>query len=173
MRKFAVGLNALVVASAITCDAANAGRQGFVHPPVFFHRPFFFHQPFFGNRTFFSFSFPVIFPPVFAPYYPAYYPSYDYGGGYAPTTSIQQAPGPAAAQYSYYCNSPKGYYPYVQSCPAGWYPVPTTPPRHRHLTLPRHSSIARITFDADFGSTQLFGECRSASRCPTGASGAG
>jgi hypothetical protein len=142
MRKFAVGLMALVVASAITCDAANVGWQGFVRPPVFFHRafffhrPFFFHQPFFANRTFFNFSFPVIFPPVFAPYYPAYYPryyvphnpSYDIGGGYMPTTPIQQAPGSAAAQYWYYCNSPKGYYPYVQSCPAGWYPVPATPP---------------------------------------------
>jgi hypothetical protein len=27
----------------------------------------------------------------------------------------------------YYCDSAKGYYPYVKECPEGWRPVPATP----------------------------------------------
>jgi len=138
MRKFAVGLMVLVLASVITCDAANAGRQSFFRSPVFFpqplfsHQPFFSHKPFFGNRTFFLFSFPAIFAPYYLTYYPLYYapyyPSDDYRGGYAPTTSTQQAPEPAAPQVWYYCNPATGYHPYVQSCRAGWYQVSTTAP---------------------------------------------
>jgi hypothetical protein len=30
--------------------------------------------------------------------------------------------------YWYYCQSPAGYYPYVQQCSAPWQPVPATPP---------------------------------------------
>lgn len=42
------------------------------------------------------------------------------------------APGPAEsvpppAQYWYYCDAARGYYPYVPSCPAGWRMVPSTP----------------------------------------------
>jgi len=39
-----------------------------------------------------------------------------------------QAPPPP--QYWYYCEDPKGYYPYVQQCPGGWMQVvpSTTPP---------------------------------------------
>ena len=34
--------------------------------------------------------------------------------------------GPGATWY--YCNDPKGYYPYVRSCNGRWEPVPATPP---------------------------------------------
>ena len=145
MRKLALGLMASVLVSLIASHAANAGRQVFFHRPVFFHqrvffhRPFFFHQrfffhqPFFFHRpvffqpTFFSFGFfgfPLIFPPpVFAPAYSAYAdPTYE------PTTAVQQTSGVAPTPYWYYCDAPKGYYPYVQSCSAGWRQVPTMPP---------------------------------------------
>jgi hypothetical protein len=39
---------------------------------------------------------------------------------------------PADPNYWYYCENPKGYYPYVQNCPGGWMkvvPQPTTPGR--------------------------------------------
>ena len=62
------------------------------------------------------------------PWYPfGYYP--------APTAVIQQPPvyvqppqeGP---NYWYYCENPKGYYPYVQNCPYGWMKVvPDTTPQ--------------------------------------------
>ena len=58
---------------------------------------------------------------------PPVYPAYP-----APVV-IQQSP-PAyiqqeapAQQYWYYCDNPKGYYPYVQQCPAGWLKVVPSP----------------------------------------------
>lgn len=42
----------------------------------------------------------------------------------------QAAPEPAPAQqYWYYCNSAKGYYPYVKECPGGWQKVLPEPAR--------------------------------------------
>ncbi len=66
-------------------------------------------------------------------YYPGYYP-YAYEPA-APVTVIQQpsapaaAPAPSTAQTWYYCDSSKGYYPYVQTCNTGWRQVPAAPPR--------------------------------------------
>jgi hypothetical protein len=70
-----------------------------------------------------------------------------YGGGYygypsttivtvpvTPPVYIQQA-APVIQQnpsgYWYYCNSPQGYYPYIQQCPNGWQQVEPTPPPPR------------------------------------------
>lgn len=71
------------------------------------------------------------------PYYPPY-PAYGYAPSYAPSyyppsppvTMAQQGPppGPAPVQYWYYCDNPRGYYPYVQNCGTGWKPVPAQPP---------------------------------------------
>ncbi len=71
-----------------------------------------------------------------APVYPypspalVYYddPVYDEG---PPPYSYDAAPpqsAPPVEQSWYYCDSPKGYYPYVRSCPDGWRAVPATPP---------------------------------------------
>lgn len=38
------------------------------------------------------------------------------------------APPAAATGTWYYCDSAKGYYPYVSQCPEGWRSVPATPP---------------------------------------------
>jgi hypothetical protein len=77
------------------------------------------------------------------PYYPYYYPPYPayYAppAGYAPPTGYAPPPGsapgaPAQAavapppQYWYYCDSPQGYYPYVQNCGSTWKQVAATPP---------------------------------------------
>lgn len=49
-----------------------------------------------------------------------------------PMVIVQQPSGPQSAvppvQSWYYCEAPKGYYPYVASCPGGWRPVSPTPP---------------------------------------------
>jgi len=53
----------------------------------------------------------------------------------APQTSPPPPPAPAAsqpvvapaAQYWYYCDASKTYYPYVASCSSGWRQVPATP----------------------------------------------
>lgn len=59
-------------------------------------------------------------------YYPA--PVYPYPNPYTPPVVVQTTPGPAPAQYWYYCTASKAYYPYVAECPGGWQPVPVTPP---------------------------------------------
>ena len=56
-------------------------------------------------------------------------PWYPYGYYPQPPTVVQQAPvyvepqqqkEEEAANYWYYCENPKGYYPYVDRCPSGW-----------------------------------------------------
>ncbi len=46
----------------------------------------------------------------------------------SPSQVVQSAPNTSTLPIWYYCESPKGYYPYVQSCPSGWQKVPATPP---------------------------------------------
>jgi hypothetical protein len=66
--------------------------------------------------------------------YPYYEPPYAYYPAPAPVyyppaapEAAQTSPGPAPAQSWYYCDNPRGYYPYVQSCSTGWRAVPVTP----------------------------------------------
>ena len=54
-------------------------------------------------------------------FYPA--PVYPYPDPYQPPVSeIMPPQGPA--QYWYYCNDPRGYYPYVAQCQTRWQAVP-------------------------------------------------
>lgn len=48
----------------------------------------------------------------------------------APVTYVEQrsAPATGSGNWWYYCETAKGYYPYVKECPAGWQRVPPTPP---------------------------------------------
>jgi hypothetical protein len=46
----------------------------------------------------------------------------------APQPPAAGAPPAAASGTWYYCESAKGYYPYVNQCPEGWKSVPATPP---------------------------------------------
>ncbi|HTT07174.1 MAG TPA: hypothetical protein VMH34_00045 [Gammaproteobacteria bacterium] len=87
-------------------------------------------------------------------WYPYVQPIYPYPDPYIPSTVIVQQPptyvqqqpapppAPAAApaqpqaQYWYYCEQSKGYYPYVRDCPAGWKSVPAEPPPNTPGTSP-------------------------------------
>ncbi|HXQ67177.1 MAG TPA: hypothetical protein VN980_11430 [Alphaproteobacteria bacterium] len=75
-------------------------------------------------------GFPVFAPYPYYPYYPYYYapPAAYYPPYYAAPTVVAQPAAPAPAQSWYYCDNPKGYYPYLQSCGSGWRQVPATPP---------------------------------------------
>lgn len=70
---------------------------------------------------------PYYYPPYY--YYPYYYeppPAY-----YYPAPALQapaQAPAAPAEPSWYYCESARGYYPYVRECPGGWQRVPAAPP---------------------------------------------
>ena len=92
-----------------------------------------------GPRFAFSFGFPAY---SYYPY-PYYYPypaySYAYPYPYAAAPAYPAAPpypqqppvvaqnGPPPQQNWYYCDNPRGYYPYVQSCGSGWRAVPAQP----------------------------------------------
>ncbi len=57
-------------------------------------------------------------------------PAYPYPNPYTPPVTVvpQTMPStPPPAQYWYYCDASRTYYPYVQSCPGGWRMVPATP----------------------------------------------
>lgn len=76
------------------------------------------------------------FPPlVYAYSYPYSYQypyPYPYANPWAPPVAMLSPPEtvvPTAppAQYWYYCEDSRTYYPYVATCPGGWTPVPATP----------------------------------------------
>jgi len=60
--------------------------------------------------------------PYYAPVYPApyYAPAYD-------ASSAATAPAPVQQASWYYCDNPRGYYPYVQHCSVSWRQVPAQP----------------------------------------------
>ena len=66
------------------------------------------------------------------PYWYGGWPYYNYAPRVyaAPAPVVEEPPVALAPQTPtwYYCDSPQGYYPYVQSCDAPWRPVPATPP---------------------------------------------
>lgn len=55
-------------------------------------------------------------------------PIYPYPGWVSDYYYYDEPDGYGPGQYWYYCQSPPGYYPYVQQCGSGWQPVPITPP---------------------------------------------
>ncbi len=63
-------------------------------------------------------------------FYPA--PIYPYPTYVPPAIVVQQPPptpqGLPPAQSWYFCDNPKGYYPYVASCNGAWREVPAAPP---------------------------------------------
>ena len=75
-----------------------------------------------------GFGYPYWASPFWAPWY--YPPPYYYYPAPVvvspPVTYIEQ--GAASGSWWYYCESVKGYYPYVKECPAGWERVAPTPP---------------------------------------------
>ena len=69
--------------------------------------------------------------PYWGPWYypPPYYYSQPVVIQQGPTTYIEQSPHPVdQANWWYYCDQSKGYYPYVKECPGGWTRVPPAPP---------------------------------------------
>jgi hypothetical protein len=81
-----------------------------------------------GGGVFISPSIVVPFGPYWRPYW-GYYP-YAYPYAYPPVVvqpSPQVSVQPPPPQYWYYCDNPKGYYPYVPQCPGGWRAVSPTP----------------------------------------------
>ena len=118
--KTALVLGGLVVAAGLTLPASDAQARVVVGVGI---------------------GVPLVGPAPWYPYPPAYYPPAYYAPPpvyvapppvYAPPPAAYYPPAPPAtiapqAQSWYYCDKPKGYYPYVQNCNAGWRPVPADP----------------------------------------------
>lgn len=77
-------------------------------------------------------------PPNGSPY--GWSPSYYYGAPVyydpppviVPQTAVYLQRGQDQSDYWYYCDNPRGFYPYTQSCPGGWMKViPETAPPNR------------------------------------------
>ncbi|HUQ76729.1 MAG TPA: hypothetical protein VM183_18570 [Burkholderiales bacterium] len=63
------------------------------------------------------------------PYYaaPAYYPPVVVAPA-APAQYVERNDQPLQSGYWYYCETSRGYYPYVKDCASGWKAVPPAPP---------------------------------------------
>ena len=91
-----------------------------------------------GGRVHFGIG--LNFGPYWGPYWggPYWGPAYYYPGPvYYPTPVVVAPPSPPVyverndqapqAGYWYYCETARGYYPYVKECPSGWKAVPPAP----------------------------------------------
>ena len=115
MRSFSVLRRSLMAGAVLAAALATAAVVTPADARVFVR--FGLGVPYFGPYPYYPYY----------PYYPpAYYPPY-YPSPVVVTQPVATAPAPAAAQTWYYCDNPRGYYPYVQSCGAGWRQVPAAP----------------------------------------------
>lgn len=99
----------LVVGMGSALAHGGRGRVGVYFGPVW--GPAFYSSPFY-------YSPPLVVAPAAPP--PVYIEQHQ-----AP---VEVAPA-ASQQYWHYCNSSKGYYPYVKECPDGWQKVLPQPAR--------------------------------------------
>jgi hypothetical protein len=111
--KALLGLTGLGLAAGLMLSAPPAEARVFVSVGV----------PFYGCcGPYYGGGYPYYAPPpvVYAPPPVVYAPPV-----YAPPP---QQPIAQQAQTWYYCDNPKGYYPYVQQCGNGWRQTPAAPP---------------------------------------------
>jgi hypothetical protein len=115
MKKLALGL-ALLAAGALVAGAASA--HGRVRLGVGFH-----FGPYWGS------PWGPAWGPAWGPWYPAYYPpAVIVASPPAPVQYIERNDQPLQSGYWYYCETSRGYYPYVKECSSGWKAVPPAPP---------------------------------------------
>jgi len=87
-----------------------------------------------GPRVVFGFNVGPYWSPYWGPPYyypaPAYYPAPVVVAPAGPTQYVERAEPQQQPQsgYWYYCETSRGYYPYVKDCPSGWKAVPPAPP---------------------------------------------
>ena len=66
-------------------------------------------------------------PPWYYPPPPVYYPAPVFVSPPPPTQYVEREDQPHQQGYWYYCETSRGYYPYVKECPSGWRAVPPAP----------------------------------------------
>ena len=127
MKKPSKLLIGLALAAAGVLGAGSAFAHGFNHGPRVSIG--FGFGPYWGGPGYWG-------PGYWGPGYwgPPYYPYYA-APVYAPVVVAPPAPAqyverdqPLQSGYWYYCETSRGYYPYVRDCPSGWKAVPPAPP---------------------------------------------
>jgi len=103
----------------------SAQHPGYVQHPGAAQHPGFVRQPFLAQS-------PTFIRPARFPFRSGFVTKQIFiaRGGGGPWPYWYSYPSQAYAQPLYwaYCQSPEGYYPYVQDCPGGWQAVVPTPP---------------------------------------------
>jgi hypothetical protein len=112
MKKLAIGL-ALTAAGALSAGSAFAWHH--------YHHPRVAVGIGLGFGPYWGWPGPYYYPPA---YYP---PAVVVAQPPAPAQYVERAEQPQSG-YWYYCESSRGYYPYVKDCPGGWKAVPPAPP---------------------------------------------
>jgi hypothetical protein len=113
-QKALAAIAAIALAGAFFLPAAPAAARVFVHIGV----------PLFGPAYPYAYPYPYYYGPppvIYAPPPVVYAP---------PPVVYTPPPAPVVApqaQTWYYCDNPKGYYPYVSQCASGWRQVPARP----------------------------------------------
>ena len=80
------------------------------------------------SRVVLGFNFGPYWGPYWGPpYYYPYYPAPVVVSPPAPPVYVEQQQAAPQAGYWYYCETARGYYPYVKDCPGGWKAVPPAP----------------------------------------------
>ena len=120
MRKPALALLAVLVASAGLAISGQAGAHGRVHTHVGIG--FHFGAPYYWGPWWWG-------PPAY--YYPApVYVAPPEPKVYVERSQVEAAPRErASGDWWYYCEPSRSYYPYVKTCPSGWQRVPPAPPQ--------------------------------------------
>jgi len=114
MKKLFILILAILSISPAYADRGWGWRGGWVGPALV------------GGVVAYDLSYPYRYPYPYAYPYPVYEQPYPV---YAQPAYAQPAPAQPTIPTWYYCNSAKGYYPYVPSCPEGWRAVAAQPPQ--------------------------------------------
>jgi hypothetical protein len=105
MNKVGIGL---MTAIAILISGVSPAQAWWHGPHVWIGGPVWYPYPYYAPPV-------VVQPPAPVVVQPPQPPSY------------VQRPDTVHDSYWYYCESSKGYYPYVKECPGGWMRVPPVP----------------------------------------------
>jgi hypothetical protein len=105
---------AALVLGAVASSTAFAHGRGGVHLGFHFGAPLFWGSPYwYGPPPYYYYYPPTVMVPASPPVY---------------VERSDAAPEPSAQEWWYYCDTSRGYYPYVKTCPSGWQRVPPAPP---------------------------------------------
>lgn len=112
MKKLALAAMVLGALASNSAFARGGHGHGRVHLGFHFGAPLFWHSPYWYYPPPYYYYPPTVVVPASPPVY---------------VERSDVAPDQSQQGWWYYCDTSRGYYPYVQSCPSGWQRVPPAP----------------------------------------------